>query len=93
MDEKTYRRIGGYYFDAQEQFLAERWGISDIIRETNSTSPIAEGFAWPAGCAYHPGPAKELIDEHQRLEEEDDAGTETVDLAASLSGNVSISTD
>lgn len=90
LDEDEYQRLGGYYFDSQEQFLAERWGVTDIIRETNSTLPVVEGFAWPTGCPYHREPAKKMVDEYEKLEAEENAGSENVTLAASLVGNVSL---
>ena len=69
MDEESYRKFGGYYFTAQEQFLTERWGITDIIRDTSSKSQPVEGFAWPVGCPYNSAHVKEWIESYQRLQE------------------------
>lgn len=65
--EDDYNNIGGYYENAQETFLTERWGITDVMRETTSLSAPVQGFSWPVGCPYHPAAARELAD---RLEAE-----------------------
>lgn len=69
LSEGDRNKIGGYYCNALNLFLAERWGIPDVLRETTSKSPPVEGFAWPVGCPYHPDAAKELVNKLEAAED------------------------
>ncbi|KAF1361343.1 hypothetical protein EJ07DRAFT_154139 [Lizonia empirigonia] len=69
LSEGDRNKLGGYYDNALKLFLAERWGITDVRRETTSKSPPVEGFAWPVGCPYYPDAAKGLVNKLEAAED------------------------
>ncbi|XPS78600.1 hypothetical protein M3J07_010613 [Ascochyta lentis] len=66
MSEDDLRDLGGYYINRKDLFLAERWGITNVLRETTSKSPVVEGFSWPTGCPYNVAAAKKLCERLSR---------------------------
>ncbi|KZM25691.1 hypothetical protein ST47_g3154 [Ascochyta rabiei] len=62
LSEDDFRRLGGYYINCKDSFLAERWGTSNVLHDTNSKSPVVEGFAWPIGCPYNAAAAYVLCE-------------------------------
>ncbi|KAJ4355147.1 hypothetical protein N0V95_003169 [Ascochyta clinopodiicola] len=62
LSEDDFSGLRGYYVNCKDAFLAERWGITNVFRETTSKSPVVEGFSWPIGCPYNAAAAEELCE-------------------------------